>query len=254
MSLYDECTELYELFYGNIKTDIPFYLGYAQQKGSPVLEIACGTGRVLIPLAEAGYEVWGIDFSSKMLAKAQQKTSALPENVGKKVHLVQADMRNFNLDIRFPLALIPFRSFLLLLTVEDQIQTLENIRKHLKDDGILIIDLSNPLQYFSAQDQRQIISKVSNPENKHIIFKTSVITYDYSSQLMGIDYIFDEYDEKGNSIRRFHRSAKHRYIFRYEMEHLLKLSRFKLEAIYGTFDKKPYDYRSREMIFVANIV
>mgnify|MGYP001076493540 CR=1 FL=1 len=100
MSLYDEWAEVYELFYGNIKIDIPFCFEYAQQKGSPILEVACGTGRVLMPLAEAGYEVWGIDFSSGMLAKAQQK--------------------------------IPFRSFLLLLTVEDQTQTLNNIRKDLK--------------------------------------------------------------------------------------------------------------------------
>jgi len=250
MSFYDAWADVYDLFHGNIKIDIPFYLENAQQKGSPILEIACGTGRVLIPLAEAGYEVWGIDSSPAMLAKAQEKISNLPEDVRKRIHLVQADMRNFHLDIRFPLVLIPFRSFLHLLTVEDQIQTLKNIKEHLEDDGILIIDLFAPSHNYLAQDRRQVINKIINPENRHIIFRTDITRYDHTNQLIDEDSLLEEYDEKGNLIRSFHLSLKLRYIFRYEMEHLLKLSGFKLEILYGTFDRKPYDYKSGEMIFI----
>jgi len=252
MSFYDAWAEVYDLFYGDIEMDIPFYLEYAQQKGSPILEIACGTGRVLIPLAEAGYDMWGIDSSPAMLAKAQRKISALPEDVRKRTHLVQADMTDFHLDMKFPLVLIPFRSFLLLLTVDDQIQTLKNIRKHLSGEGALIIDLFAPFHHLLAQDRRQVTSKIINPETKHITFKTDIVTYYHANQVMDVDSIFDEYDGKGNSILRFHRSVKMRYIFRYEMEHLLRLSGFKLETVYGTFDKKSYDYKSGEMIFVAS--
>jgi hypothetical protein len=69
---------------------------------------------------------------------------------------------------------------------------------------------------------------------------------------MDVDYIFNEYDDKGSLIRSLAQSVPQRHIFRYEMEHLLKLSGFKSEAVYGTFDKKPYDNKSREMIFVAS--
>ncbi len=251
MSSYDAWADVYDLVYQDVKSDIPFYLEYARQKGSPILEIACGTGRVLIPLLEAGYEVWGIDSSPAMLAKAQCKISNLPENVRNRVHLVQADMRDFHLEMRFPLVLVPFRSFLLLLTVEDQIQTLKNLRRHLKDEGILIIDIFAPLHHYLAQDGRQTTSKIVNPENKHIILRTDLVTYDHTHQLMDVDSIFDEYSEGETLIRSLHRSLKMRYIFRYEMEYLLRLSGLKMEAVYGTFDKKPHDYKAGEMIFVT---
>ena len=252
MSFYDALyAGLYDSMYADIKDDIQFYLEYAQQKGSPILEIACGTGRVLIPLAQAGYEVWGIDSSPAMLAKAQEKISALSENVRKRIHLVQADMRNFQLDSRFPLVLIPFRSFLVLLTIEDQVQTLKSIRKHLKDNGVLIIDLFVPRFDYLAQDKRQASKEFVNPENRHTIIRKEDITYDHANQIMDVEYIFKEYDEKGNLIHSFQKFLRSRYIFRYEMEHLLKLSGFKLETVCGTFDKKPYNHKSGEMIFVA---
>lgn len=69
---------------------------------------------------------------------------------------------------------------------------------------------------------------------------------------MDVDYTFEEHDELGNIVRRFKRFLKIRYIFRYEMEYLLKLSGFNLDKVYGTFDKKPYDYKSGEMIFIAS--
>jgi SAM-dependent methyltransferase len=253
MSSYDGWAEIYDMVYGNFKEDLTLYLEYAKQRGSPILEIACGTGRVLIPLAEAGYEVWGIDISPAMLAKAQGKISKLPENVRKRIHLVQADMRDFNLDMCFPLVLIPAWSFLNLLTVEDQVRTLEHVRGHLKDGGTLIIDLFAPRFDFLAQDRRQVIDKINNPENNHVIFRTEIDRYDHANQLMDVDYLFEEHGEDGNPIRNFHLSLKLRYIFRYEMEHLLKLSGFDLEAVYGTFDRKPYNYISGEMIFIASI-
>lgn len=252
MSSYDAWAEVYDILYGGIKEGIPFYLEYARQKGSPILEIACGTGRVLIPLAREGHEVWGLDSSPAMLAKARLKVSTLPKDVRRRIHLVQADMRNFKLNIKFPLILIPFRSFLHLLTVEDQVRTLKNTRRHLKDDGILIVDLFAPKYDYLAQDTRHVTRKFVNPENGHIIFKTDIVNYDHANQLIHEDSLLEEYDEKGNLIRSIHLSLKLRYIFRYEMEHLLRLSGFKVKAVYGTFDKRPYDYKSGEMIFIAS--
>jgi hypothetical protein len=187
-----------------------------------------------------------------MLAKAHQKISSLSENVRKRIHLVQSDKRTFHLDMQFPLVLLPFRSFLHLLTLEDQLQTLKNVRNHLKEGGILIIDLFAPRYDYLAQDRRQATNKFSNPENNHIILKTDIVSYDHTNQLMDMDSLFEEYDEKGNLVRSFHLPLKIRYIFRFEMEHLLKLSGFNIETMYGTFDKKPYDYKLGEMIFIAN--
>lgn len=155
MSSYNRWADVYDLIYANNKPDISFYLEYANKKGSPILEIACGTGRVLIPLAEAGYEVWGIDSSPSMIAKAQNKVSSLPENVKKRIRLINADMRDFELDTKYRLILIPFSSILLLLTAEDQIKTLKNINECLTKDGVLIIDIFTPRYDHLAQDKHQ---------------------------------------------------------------------------------------------------
>ncbi|MFB0504370.1 MAG: class I SAM-dependent methyltransferase [Candidatus Bathyarchaeia archaeon] len=253
MGFYDDrYAQIYDLLYLDIKHDIPFYLEYAKRHGSPILEIACGTGRVLIPLAEAGYEVWGIDFSPSMLAKARQNASVLPPQVTERIHLVQADMRDFQLDLQFPLALIPFRSFLVLLTVGDQIRTLNNIRRHMKEGGILVIDLFVPRYDALSQGQREATKEIVNPENKHVLYRREETTYDHVNQLIKAEYTFEEHDEKSNLVLSFRKTLELRYIFRYEMEHLLSLSEFDLEEVYGTFDKEPYDYQSGEMIFVAS--
>ena len=252
MSFYDEeYAEIYDLIYLDVKHDIPFYLEYARLKGSPILEIACGTGRVLIPLAEAGYEVWGIDLSAAMLAKVRQKISSLPENVKRRIHLVQADMRDFRLEVKFPLVLIPFRSFLVLLTVDDQIRALKNIKEHMKEEGVLVIDVFAPRYDLLSQRVHRATKKIVNPSNGHVLYRKENTTYDHANQLINAVYTFEEYDKEGNLVRSFRKSLVLRYIFRYEMEHLLKLSGFKLKAVYGTFDKKPYNYESGEMIFVA---
>jgi ubiquinone/menaquinone biosynthesis C-methylase UbiE len=248
----DKYAQIYDLLYLDIRHDIPFYLEYAKRHGSPILEIACGTGRVLMPLAEAGYEVWGIDLSPSMLAKARQNASVLPVEVTERVHLVQADMRDFQLDLQFPLVLVPFRSFLVLLTVDDQIRTLNNARRYMKEGGILVIDLFVPKYDALAQGQRQATKKIVNPENKHVLYRREDTTYEHVSQLIKANYTFEEYNEESNLVLSFQGTLKLRYIFRYEMEHLLSLSGFKLEAVYGTFDKKTYDCQSGEMIFVAN--
>jgi len=205
-----------------------------------------------MPLAEAVYEVWGIDFSPSMLAKARQNASVLPAEVTERVHLVQADMRDFQLDMQFPLVLVPFRSFLVLLTVGDQIRTLKNTRRHMKECGNLVLDLFVPKYDALAHAKRQATKKSVNPENKHVLYRREDTTYDHVNQLIKAGYTFEEYDEKSNLVLSFQKTLELRYIFRYEMEHLLSLSGFKLEAVYGTFDKKPYDYQSGEMIFVAN--
>lgn len=252
MSFYDDrYAEIYDLLYLDISHDIPFYLEYAQQKGSPILEIACGTGRVLIPLAKAGYRVWGIDSSSEMLGRAQKNMSALPKKAKERIHLAQADMRDFQLNVQFPLVLVPFRSFLVLPTVDDQLRTLENIREHMRDNGILVVDIFAPRYDILSQEKRKATKKIVNPENNHVLYRKEDTTYNHVKQLIDSEYTFEEYDEKGNLVLSFQKTLTLRYVFRYEMEHLLSLSEFKLEAVYGTFDKKPYDYESGEMLFVA---
>jgi len=126
------------------RPDIRFFVDAAIDAGSPILEVGCGTGRVLIPTARAGVEVVGLDFSSHMLAVCSERLRQQSTDVQSRVQLVQADMRSFDLARRFNLITLPFRPFQHLLTVPDQRACLETLRAHLADDGRLILDLFNP--------------------------------------------------------------------------------------------------------------
>src|SRR5215471_1368923 len=125
-------------------TDIGFYIDAARESGGPVMELGCGTGRVLIPTARAGVAITGLDLSPAMLEVCRLKLAAEPAEVQSRVHLVQASMTDFRVDRRFWLVTIPFRPFQHLLTVADQLACLACIRRHLAADGRLVFDLFNP--------------------------------------------------------------------------------------------------------------
>lgn len=142
MPQYVDYAEYYD-FGHDITIDIEFYIGYARQCGSPILELACGTGRVLIPLAEAGFHVHGLDLSNNMLSLCQQKVSNL--GLDTRVHLTLANMASFDLECKnFALAYIPARSFMHLFTQEEQISCLRQTYTHLCPGGCFIVDVYAP--------------------------------------------------------------------------------------------------------------
>ena len=126
------------------RQDVGFFVEMARQSKGPVLEIGCGTGRVLIPTARAGIDIVGLDLSSSMLSICKEKLSQEPEEVKSKVRLMKADMRRFDLGQEFGLVTTPFRPFQHLTEVEDQLACLAGIYRHLCDAGMLALDLFNP--------------------------------------------------------------------------------------------------------------
>jgi ubiquinone/menaquinone biosynthesis C-methylase UbiE len=122
--------------------DVDFYVGLAREAaaaGHAVLELASGTGRVAIPIARKGISIVGLDRSPAMLQHARQKGEGLAN-----LRLIEGDMRDFHLDERFGLVFIPYRSFLHLLTVEDQKACLACIREHLVEGGRFALNFFNP--------------------------------------------------------------------------------------------------------------
>ena len=111
--------------------DVAFFVEMAQAAGGPVLEIGCGTGRVLIPTARAGSEIVGLDLSPSMLAVCRSNLAQEPAETQARVRLVEGDMRDFDLDQQFALATLPFRPFPAPDDVEDQIACLTTIHRHL---------------------------------------------------------------------------------------------------------------------------
>jgi len=117
-----------------------FYTRLARQAGGPILELACGTGRLSIPLARAGYSVTGLDLSPAMLRRAARKA----ERDGVRVEFLAGDMRDFDLGRRFPLIVLSCNSLAHLLTPAEAKACLARIRQHLEPDGIFAFDVVNP--------------------------------------------------------------------------------------------------------------
>ncbi len=240
MPKYDRLdAALYDHYQSGVDGDVAFYVEEARTAGA-ALEIGCGTGRILIPIAEAGVEIVGLDLAPSMLTVAREKVAKLPAETQRRIELVQGDMREFTLDARVPLVTIPYRAFLHLLTVEDQRRALACIRRHLVDGGRLILNVFDPSIPFIAERMSsggapRRTWAFTNPETGRLIVGWETFTYDVTRQVLDGHFIFDEFDADGTVVDKRYVPLTLRWIYRYEMQHLLEAAGFEIEALYGDF-------------------
>lgn len=246
----------YDCYATGLKGDVQFYVEEARTAGSPVLELGCGTGRILIPIAEAGIEVVGLDRSSVMLDQARRKVAFLAPDVQERVDLIEGGMGDFALGRRFNLVAIPYRAFLHLPTPEDERQALLNIRDHLVEGGLLVMNMFDPLLELIAGHSGPLgaalkkQSEFTHPETGHRVVIWDSRQYDPERQLVDQNFVFDELDEVGQVLARRYTSYSLRYVYRQEMQYLLELCGFRIEALYGDFQRGPFRYGG-EQIWVA---
>ncbi|NYZ74271.1 class I SAM-dependent methyltransferase [Candidatus Micrarchaeota archaeon] len=141
MKVYEDMADIYDFIYCDAY-DADMYRLEARNAKGPVLEIGCGTGRILLGLLGEGIDVTGIDISEKMLAVLRKKAKAL----GLKPDVMKADMRDFRISKKFRLIIVPYRSFLHLLTEAERKKTLLNFLQHLDTGGRLILHSYEPSQ------------------------------------------------------------------------------------------------------------
>jgi SAM-dependent methyltransferase len=238
------------------REDVQFFVEAARVSGGPVLELGCGTGRVLIPTARAGIEIVGIDSSPHMLQVCQKHLVCESKAVQQRVRLIQADMRGFEVDQAFPLVTLPFRPFQHLTTVEDQMSCLEAIRKHLGRGGRLILDLFNPsLKMLVEENLGKEFGdepEFTIPDGRRVLRLQKIVARDYSTQTNQIELIYLITHADGRKERLVH-AFPMRYLFRFEAEHLLVRCGFRVEDVYGDYDKSPFGPKHpAELILVAS--
>jgi SAM-dependent methyltransferase len=241
--------EVYDLCYSWHTDDIPFYVARAREARGPVLEVACGTGRVLIPTLQAGVDLDGFDIHPGMIEMARKKAAAL----GLTPRLTVADMRDFTMPRRYGLITIPFRAFQHLLTSADQVASLRCIREHLEGGGALVSNVFFPsFERMVQPDGEQVLEReFPHPETGLPVAMYTRRQADRVNQVLRVERELVESDARGYAARTHRDRFSMRWIWKSEMELLLGAAGFMRWSVQGGFDGRPLEQGAEEMVWTA---
>ncbi|MBD3210825.1 methyltransferase domain-containing protein [Candidatus Micrarchaeota archaeon] len=242
MKYYDEFAELYDELSMGLEGELEFYLKEAKKAEGPVLEAGCGTGRILLPLLEAGIDAEGIDNSPGMLdilkSKAREK--------GIRPRVRKSDMRNFRSKKKYGLIIVPYRAFLHVEKSEEQIRTLKNFKKHLRKRGRLILNFFYPdfdfMSRWNGKTTKQ--RKVKIKGKKHFLSEKTL--YYPVEQLFRSIWTMRDSDGKTKKMLKMRAC----YIYKKEFELLLRIAGFRKWRVYGGFEKKKLKNKEQEMVWI----
>lgn len=243
----DYYTGVYDFLHEFLVQDTAFYRSTLDPARDSVLELGCGTGRVLLPLVEAGLPTVGLDISESMLAIAREKlhgrTTAAPWE------LVCGDMRRYDLGRRFGAILIPFNTFLYMHTPEDRAACLSTACAHLADDGVLIIDVFNPAWVLKSRPAGALYQEMVRyrPDTQATFFYFS----SYSAA-GGLIYWHQIFDEAGSDAvcRRWYRMMKLAHLTEEQLRQAAAEAGFEAQSVFGWYDRRPATPESNNLILV----
>jgi SAM-dependent methyltransferase len=233
--------------------DVAFFGGLAAAADGPVLELGCGTGRVTVPLAEAGISIVGLDRSRPMLDVAERRRRSLPSHVRRRLRFVEGDMRAFRLGRRFGLVFAAFRVFMALPDPASQRAALSTIRRHVRPGGMLAIDTFDPRLDLLTDEPRPAreVDEVRHPVTGRLVRITVLDrANDQVNQRLTERWRFAELDERDGIVREEVETLVLRWTYRYELYHLLELAGFEVLAEYSDYAGSPPAY-GNEIVLVA---
>lgn len=234
-------------------TGVAFYSALAQETGGPVLEIACGTGRVTIPIAQLGIPVTGLDIVPGMLERAQSKSVGLP------VRWVEGDARTFDLGEQFRLIFLTGNAFQAFVTNADQEALLQRVHTHLHDEGLFAFETRNPLLPNTKTREGLFVTLETRTEeenwpsfinvNGYEVRVSTTQVYDHVAQIVHLTSYkrWHEGEEEHTQIAR----TALRYTFPQELAALLHYNGFTLMRQYGDWDMEPLTVTSPSIISVC---
>ena len=239
--IYD--ANIYDGMNANL-SDLKFYKRWLpKNKSARILELCCGTGRLTIPIAKDGYAISGVDYTPSMLKKAKAK--ALEEKLD--ITFIEADIRTLDLKEKYDLIFIPFNSIHHLYKNEDLFKALENVKKHLKDQGLFLLDCYNPNIQFIVEGEKgqKEIAKYTTKDGRDVLIK-QLMQYENKTQMNRIEwyyYINGEFDSIQNLDMRLY--------FPQELDSYLESNGFKIMNKFGDFEEAPFNDNSEKQIFVC---
>jgi SAM-dependent methyltransferase len=241
--------DAYDLVLKDVPYGLDYYVGLARAAQGPALDIACGTGRILLPCLQAGVDIEGLDLFAPMLETLRAK--AAQRGLSPRLH--QADMSEFSLPRRFALVMIPFNAFIHNMTQEAQISCLERCRAHLLPGGELTFDTFFPSMEIvgAAQNTRVLEGEMPHPETGLPMRMYDTRTFDRVAQRQHSLNELELLAADGSVARVYRSESNSRYIYKQEMELLLRVAGFPRWEIYGDFDRRPLTRENDAMVVSA---
>jgi SAM-dependent methyltransferase len=245
---------LYDLDLADDPGDLDLYLALAARAGGPILELAVGTGRLAVPLAEAGYEVTGVDLDPAMLDRARARASVSPAGTADRLTLVEADLVDLRLAEAgtFRLSYIALNSLLVLPTRSAQRSAIRTMADHLAPGGLAVVDIWIP----DADDLGRFDGRIIlewprlDPETGAIVTKTGSAQHDASSAIVTMTTIFEE-SGQGEPARRWVRRDRLRLVSGEELRGFAEDAGLAVELLAGDYNLGPVGPGSERAILIA---
>jgi SAM-dependent methyltransferase len=248
---YAQFARFYDLEYAPVVDDLAFFREFATQANGPILELGCGTGRVLAALESTGLPLAGVDNSAAMLSIARQRLSA--DTV--LVHCDMTEVAECEALSNGPywMAFSAINTFLHLEDTASQLRTLKAIRQVVVPGGLLLLDIMVPEPGYLADLDGRVIHEFSAiVEDSRRVDKWVSRTHDLATQTIDTSVFFDITNTESQVIERIVDRYRTRYIHRFELEHLLKLAGWDLVSLYGSYELEPFHSGAERMISLAS--
>ncbi len=250
--LYGAIARYYDAMHASLREDVGLVLSLAA-RGGPILELGCGTGRLMVPLARAQRRVTGIDRSPAMLQLARERLREEPDAVRRRVDLLCADIAEFAIaETRFRLALLSYNTFLH-LDATRAMAACRNVARHLAPDGHLFIDVVNPLAVEQTPNDNFLtherVLRDEDADKMVLVFAANRL--DEGRQALHITWIFDSSPLNGGAVQRQVASVTYHYYFPHQLELMLDEAGLEVVDMYGNYRKEPYSEDAERLLVLA---
>ncbi|REB07086.1 class I SAM-dependent methyltransferase [Sporosarcina sp. BI001-red] len=239
---------LYDKENENYQSELPFLLNWASKTRGTIIDLACGTGRVTIPLAQNGYKVIGVDIHTGMLQEAKKKSSILDL----KIDWVEQDCTHLNLPIKSNLIYSVGNSFQHFLTNDAQDELLSSVNNHLEIGGFFIFGTRFPnVEELLSPVTEEYWKSYTDPETLSRVDVYTLSNYDSLHQVQHNTTIRRYKNMDGKLLNEKRTNISLRYVFPKEMERTLFLNGFEIVNVYNDWNESPVTNDSYEMIYVC---
>ncbi len=251
VEFYEKLARIYDAEHATKVEDLALYSELADETGGPILDVGCGSGRVMLALAQEGHRVVGIDNAQAMLDRGQRHLANMPQ-LKPLVTFVKGDALTTPLPGPFKLIIVPYNTFMHFEDQATQIAALRRFHDLLDADGLLVIDLPNAAEAFGSDDVGSVVLErtFNEPETGRFVMQHSVSSLERIAQQLHVTWIYDEIGPDGLVYRTL-APLTLRYVFTAEMDLMLELTGFHRLTTYGDDDQMPFEEGCPRMIVLA---